>query len=154
MSAGRGDRLVPARGDPRREAELVEQLRHLPGGLVDQLDEAGLRARRLRPPSAGPRESGDGRKRCPEIVAGQLDEGREAIACGRPRRARAQVCWAAPRRRTRFSVPARSRRRFERCSTITAAAGDRREDDDGEVVAEHDRGDREGDGGDERGEEV
>ena len=116
-------RVVPPGLDPSREPELIDQERHLRRGLVDHLDESRVALAQLAGADEGLREPRDRRERRPQVVAGEHDQGREAIRLARARPVVAHVRRAAPRRRTRCSVPARSRRRFPRCRyTIAAAA--------------------------------
>ena len=116
-------RVVPPGLDPGRQPELIDQERHLRRGLVDHLDESRVALAQLAGTDERLREPCDRRERRPQIVAGEHDQGREAIRLARARPVVAHVRRAAPRRRTRCSVPARSRRRFPRCRyTIAAAA--------------------------------
>ena len=134
VSTSRERRLVAARLDPRGEAEQVEQVVHLLGGGLDQVEEARLRCRRARRRGASvfakPLTVASGVRRswqASDDEPGELRSPTGSAYCGAARRSRS---------RNRFSVPARSRRRFARCRKMTAAALSAAEDDHRRRVAE------------------
>ena len=69
--------LVAAGLDPRREPELVEQLDHLPGRGVDDLDVPRRGVLERLGTDQGLCKAADGRQRRPQIVGGKGDQLRE-----------------------------------------------------------------------------
>ncbi len=75
-------RLVAVALDPRDDAELVEQLAHLPGGGLDHPHVPGLRVLELAAAGERAGEAVHRRKRRPQVVARQRDEAGERGVVG------------------------------------------------------------------------